>query len=420
MPESEHPKFQEDKPLLDASASRRTLLKAGAAVIGANLIPNLGRDTIKAADITTLNAEIPLTPEGLSIDRNGWSFSTSIDKFAPLTANGNSIILEFQGGYLNPDASFVFENGNLDINQSRRASQIPLNGTNSAVTDIYPSQDSDQITITYRELGKDGQVIREEELPVTLEYATYDPEDPEDRRRIWSESPLDQDLLKRIHERALPFDVFGDVKSPTFIVVPNERGGSPLYNTVDKYIQFPVNYFEDPELLEDALVPLDHERFHSIHTPATLTTLEAKKADSELQKVHEQLWLEKTGMETGFGFRPEEVVSHPAFKFFDESEYYPNLRKLDPRDMGNPFSDHRELFASGMNMMTKHGGEIIEKIEALHDPREKETTIKFTRNILSLAKEIAKDDEKLFATWPELAKVNDYLNSVDPQTPTSS
>ena len=421
MPESQ-PNIESSSPL-DAQHSRRTVLKRAAGAIGAatlSRLPSSETPSTKAADITTLNSEIPLTPEGLSISRNGWSFSTDIDKLAPTTADGNKVVVEFNGGYVAPNPSFVFENGKLNINLSQRASEIPLNGVRSAVTDIYPSPDSDQVLITYRETDKNGEVVKEDELPLTLEYATYDPEDSNDRRRVWSESLLDQDLLKKIHDRAMPYDVLGNEKIPTFIFVPNERVNAPGYNTVDNYIHYPVNFLENPELEDAALAILDHERFHSVHTPSTLTTLEAKKADRKLEEDHEQFWFEKTGVTNGFGFTPPEIVDHPAFKFFDESEYYPDARKLDRRDIGHPFSNHRELFASGMNILTKRGGEIIEKIESLHNPEERETTTRLAKNILSLAKAIAKEDEKLFATWPELAKVNDYVNSVEPQSSTAS
>lgn len=419
-PESPPGSGGENNSIIDTRLSRRNLIKRGAAVIAATALPGFKTSEVKSADITSLNSEIPLTPEGLSINRNGWSFSTEIDKLAPTTIGGNKITLDFQGGYLNPYPSFVFENGNLNINLSQRTSEIPLNGVRSAVTDIYPSPDSDQITITYKETNKNGEVIREDKMPQTLEYATYDPEDPNDRRRVWSESSLDQDLLKEIHDRAIPYDVFTDERIPTFIFVPNERADTAGFNTVDNYIHFPIDFLDNPEFNDVALAILDHERFHSVHTPSTLTTNDALRADEKLLKDHEKLWFEKTGVTNGFGFTPTEIVDHPAFKFFDESEYYPDARKLDRRDIGHPFSNHRELFASGMNILTKRGGEIIEKIEALTNSEEKETTVRFTNNILSLAKSIAKNEEKLFATWPELAKVNDYLSTVEPKNSSTS
>ena len=399
-------------------SSRRSLLKgAGIAALATTQLFE-GRTRSTAASAPSVHeGTLPIEAGFTVIERDGWSFIIDINGIKDYAvAHGSNVEVEILGGYERESPKVMIDEKGNSIGSGGfviAPKDMRPNGVKVGVLEALPHPESNGVMIVVKET-KDGEIVNLIPNFALMDYRVYDPGD--DRKRVWSEVEIDPEILREIHTQAQRFDVFQNTNCPTFIFEPRYGIRSAVNNPGENWIKIPGKYFQNPEHVDEGHVNLDHERWHSIHNASTVTTLAAKEADTALDKEHQNLWKKITGGEyTGegetYGFVPEQVRDHPAFQTFDESTYFPGLRQVNQMDTGHPFSNYRELFASGMNCMSRVGAGIVDQIEEIKDDEDQKQAKLFGAGIINLAISIAGDKEAVITEFPRLSEVIDYFEA---------
>ncbi len=341
--------------------------------------------------------------ETIQITNDGWNFIVDLDQLKTYTSSNQSEVgMKLEGGYGTKTSQIFYKNGQSEATSNYI--RVSPQGKTLGIMEILPNIEKNEVTLI-REEKKDGKILKRDNHPVYLETYGFVPEDKNDPQRIWSEVKLDNSILEKLHEQTKRFNLFPNSNYPTFIFKPRYGIQTPLYNPEDNFIMIPQKYFAAEDTFPQGIIVLEHERFHAAHK---LNHSQAKKADQELKKAHEEVWISLTGEPPSLGtdiFTPPEIREHPCFALFDESTYFPELKKIDVQDHGHPFSNHREFFASALNCMDKAADQMITQIGVLDDEEIKAMLKKLSLATIELAQSLIEDQTLFEEYFPGIQNV---------------
>jgi len=239
---------------------------------------------------------------------------------------------------------------------------------------VLPSDENREIYLHFKEteiINGEEKIISREIYPIRLDFYTYRPPTKEEFKtmkeefdwiRIYSEIPLPEDLLQKLHQLHRVFDKFTFPPKVYIFEVEDEesRGGS--YGG-DK-IELPSNIFTCPIFSNEGITKLFHELSHSV-VDAIISNTRDQRANRILFTAYEQL-VRKAGWKIPvptFSLlgAPEEIENNPYFSIFDESSYVKKVQK----NYGHPYSDHNELFASALTVFRFFPYEFVQRYNQL-------------------------------------------------------
>lgn len=344
----------------------------------------------------------------------------------PVDVDGWSVYID--GGSMreyarkNPENSLEFfligrQSGDFPSIRSRYgalasyANRVERNGKNHWKMSAIPFSDySSDVFLVFKQ-KKGEEAVSSAAFPLNLEVFAY--REKHDRQRICSEVPLEERLLKEIHEEHKAFDNF-TVPYITYIYksekelgmtddfFEEKRGGVCMNNEARIYL--PSIIFTNPKSANEGIIKMYHELAHVI--------MHRVINDDSDQRLNIATFNAYAALVEAAGYEipmptfnllgpSEEVETNPCFSIFDESNYLKG--KVDRRFIqgyGHPYSSHNEMFASAIAVFRFFPDEFTSLYQNLNAPAKKAVR-NAARTVLSIVETINPNEDKLRLLLPE-------------------
>ena len=223
-----------------------------------------------------------------------------------------------------------------------------------------------------------GELTSSVAFPLNFEVFTYK-EKEDDLPKIYSEIPLEEMLLKELHEQHKVFDKFTApygvfiLKSEKLAGMNDEdleermRGGYCNYD--DSRIYLPSIIFTNPRFPNEGRMKMYHELAHVI--------MNSVINDDRDQRVNIALFSAYAELVKAAGYDipmptfsmfgpPDEIENNPCFSIFDESSYLKGVAEQRfIQGYGHPYNSHNETFASALAVFRFFPDEFARRYEKL-------------------------------------------------------
>ena len=240
----------------------------------------------------------------------------------------------------------------------------------------------------------EGRTFNLKTYPVQFEFYSYKPKNPAEETRVYSEIPLEERVLKEIHEISLLFDEFSNTR-PIYIYRFQGDEARQGMHLQSKYNLVHSNYFTPPRLEIDGIATVFHELSHGIMSGSVLFSRD-QKPNNKLMQAYDLLGKARDA------YRNKKLHRDP-FEIFTESSY---LSTIAGKEMtgGHPWDNHNELFASALTIFRFFPDEFIQRYASLSST-EKDFTKGVCNAIFNILESINPETKALQKLLPKYEKL---------------